>query len=324
MRVPAAAVIVLVLASFAAGARAASTNVSIASGDATIAATITPGAGSGRRAAAVLIGGSGPATRRPVQPFVHRLVEAGVTTLAYDKRGAGESSGDWTAASLDDLTQDAAAAVAALRSRPDVDPERVGVWAISQGGWIVPNLAARTRLAFAIVVTGGGVRPRDLERASYAAALDHAGVSSADRTAALDLVDRYLDYLQDGRGYDELRRRIDAVKQTAWLAPLGIERVLPPPATRRAWNWVAAFDPLPLTARMQMPALVMLGSRDILAADAAARWKEGFERAGNHDAQVVVVPDAAHALQREHRLGAPPVREYDDLVRAFLTKHGLM
>jgi pimeloyl-ACP methyl ester carboxylesterase len=324
MRGLSAAMIALVLVARVAGERSTSTNLAIASGDVKISATITPGAGNGRRPALVTIGGSGPATRGPLQPFVDRLVEAGVTTLAYDKRGTGESTGDRTAASLDDLTQDAAAAIAALRTRPDVDPNRIGVWAISQGGWIVPKLAARTRLAFAIVVTGGGIRPRDLERASYAAALDRAAVSGDERAAALALVDRYLDYLDTGRGYDELRSSIAAARQTAWLAALGIERVLPTPATRPAWNWVATFDPVPLIAKMRMPALVMLGARDILATEAAARWNEGFERAGNHDAQVVVVPDAAHALQREHRLGAPPVHEYDDLVRAFLTRHGLM
>jgi pimeloyl-ACP methyl ester carboxylesterase len=268
----------------------------------------------------VLIGGSGPATREPLQKFVELLVDDGVTTLAYDKRGTGKSMGDWTTASLDDLAGDAIAAIALLRSRSDVDSARIGVWAISQGGWIVPVVASRVRLAFAIIVTGGGVAPIALERASYAAALERAGVPMNERATARSLVERYLEYLRDGRGYEEIRRALVEAGDAPWVNALGLQRVLPNPGAQPKWNWVATFDPLPLIARMNMPTLVLLGSRDLLAKEAADAWREGFARGGNRQAEVVVVPGAAHALQRDHRLGASPVAEYNEHVRSFLDR----
>ena len=45
-----------------------------------------------------------------------------------------------------------------LRAREDVDPERVGLWGISQAGWIMTVAAARSdALAFVIVTSGATI-----------------------------------------------------------------------------------------------------------------------------------------------------------------------
>jgi uncharacterized protein len=63
----------------------------------------------------VLIGGSGPSDRHNDGFFDllrDHLAHSGVAVLAYDKRGAGRSTGDWATATVDDLAADAAAASA--------------------------------------------------------------------------------------------------------------------------------------------------------------------------------------------------------------------
>jgi dienelactone hydrolase len=54
-----------------------------------------------------------------------------------------------------------------LRTQPGVDPARVGLYGESEGGWIVPVMAARDRaLAFVILVSAGIVPPR--QQAAFA------------------------------------------------------------------------------------------------------------------------------------------------------------
>ena len=67
----------------------------------------------------------------------------GLAVLTYDKRGCGGSGGDWKTVDLDVLAQDALAGVRWLKAQPGVDASRVGVWGISQGGWIGPLAASR-------------------------------------------------------------------------------------------------------------------------------------------------------------------------------------
>ena len=84
----------------------------------------------------------------------------GITTLIYDKRGVGDSTGSWFSATFDDLAGDLCAAVDAVRAVPGVDPSRVGLWSLSQGGWIAPLAAARDeRLRFLALVSAAATSP---------------------------------------------------------------------------------------------------------------------------------------------------------------------
>jgi pimeloyl-ACP methyl ester carboxylesterase len=127
----------------------------------------------------VLLAGSGPGPRSHLRLFAERFAKDGCAALIFDKRGSGESEGSWTEESLDDLADDVLAAVAFLKSQPEINPQRVGVWGISQAGWVIPHAAGRApdAFAFAIVITGGGVKPLEVEIQDYSAALDHADSS---------------------------------------------------------------------------------------------------------------------------------------------------
>lgn len=71
------------------------------------------------------------------------LVRNGVAVLAYDKRGIGQSGGQYpgespTEDTIDVLARDAAAAARFLAAQPEIDPARVGLAGHSQAGWIMP------------------------------------------------------------------------------------------------------------------------------------------------------------------------------------------
>ena len=92
-----------------------------------------------RRPGVVVLHGSGTTDRVEVRHvgFLDCLLDAGLVVLDFDKRGIGGSGGTSTDAPiLADRAMDGAAAVRFLRARPEVDPARVGIWGISQGGWV--------------------------------------------------------------------------------------------------------------------------------------------------------------------------------------------
>ena len=71
---------------------------------------IAPSVG-GRHPAIVLVHGSGAENRAYMLPWARFLIRHGIAVLGYDKRGVGESTGDWNAATYEDLAGDAVAAV---------------------------------------------------------------------------------------------------------------------------------------------------------------------------------------------------------------------
>ena len=108
---------------------------------------------SGRLPGIVILQGSTSNMRREYQFYADHFARAGLAVVTFDKRGTGESSGNYAAATYDDLAADAAAAVQNLRRQPEIDSARVGVWGLSQGAFIAPLVARRVAsIAFIVAV----------------------------------------------------------------------------------------------------------------------------------------------------------------------------
>jgi hypothetical protein len=296
----------------------------ISTGGIELAGTLTMPTGSGPHPAIVLLHGSGPGTRQGLQKFSDQLNAEGFATLAYDKRGSGQSTGSWTTASFDDNVRDAQAAIARLREDPRIDRTRIGVWGVSQAGWFIPALAVRTPgLAFAIVLTGGGATPKEVEMFMHEAALDRANVSGENRAQALRLLSEYFMWLGSGVNRAGVLDLIDRAKPTAWYRAIAIDGVMPSDANRPSWEWVARYDPMPFIEKMTLPTLVVLGGADQMGSTpiAAERWRSGLARAGNTRARVEVVDGMGHAatIGSAHAQGGAVMPEYTTLVTSFLT-----
>ena len=129
-------------------------DVRFSNGNARLAGALIRPATGVRHPAIILVPASGPEDREYLLPLVHFLIRHGIAVLGYDKRGVGGSTGDWNTASFDDLAGDASAAFEYLKTRPDIDHRQIGLFGLSQAGWIMPLAAIRTKgLAFLISVS---------------------------------------------------------------------------------------------------------------------------------------------------------------------------
>lgn len=115
----------------------------------------------GPRAAVVWVHGSGPQERSA--PLGDLFARHGVAAFVYDKRGVGQSGGDYegdqsvSGPNIDLLADDAAAALSMLRARPELEGVPLGLAGISQAGWIVPLAAEKSGLADFLLLWSGPV-----------------------------------------------------------------------------------------------------------------------------------------------------------------------
>lgn len=126
----------------------------IASGQVKLAASFQSPTGNGPFPAVAIIAGSGPQHRNAFRELTGSLIGRGIAVLSYDKRGCGQSTGDLSAATLGELTDDASAVTAYLETRKDVDRKRIALIGMSQGGLIAPAVAAQRADVAAIVLLG--------------------------------------------------------------------------------------------------------------------------------------------------------------------------
>ena len=131
----------------------------------TLAGTLSLPNTSGPHPVVVLISGSGPQNRneellghKPFLVLADHLTRQGIAVLRYDDRGVGESTGDFASATSADFATDVEAAVSYLKSRKDINPNKIGLIGHSEGGLIAPMVAAKSKdIAFIVLLAGPGV-----------------------------------------------------------------------------------------------------------------------------------------------------------------------
>ena len=119
-------------------------------------------------AAALLLNGSGPLDRDSnmrgqrldvASSLADSLAARDVASFRFDKRGVGESDGDYLTTSFDRETEDAAAALLVVRDAVGVDPARVSVVGHSVGATIAIRLAARYEWIAGVVLLAAACVP---------------------------------------------------------------------------------------------------------------------------------------------------------------------
>ena len=162
--------------------------VSFRSGANTLSGILALPAGEGPHAAVVLLSGSDRGGVDVPGYVLHArtLASSGVAVLRYDPPGVGGSTGDHRLETLDDRGREALAAVAFLQSRPEIRPDEVGLWGVSQGGWVTEMAAAASKnIAFIVSVSGSGVSVAEQQVYSVEAQSRAAGFAATDVARAV-------------------------------------------------------------------------------------------------------------------------------------------
>jgi dienelactone hydrolase len=161
-----------------------------------LAGTLTLPRAKGPFPAVRIIGGSG-SLNRDDECFGHRtflvladyLTRRGLAVLRLDKRGVFKSGGQYENATTKDFASDALASMEYLKSRKEIDPERIGLIGHSEGAMIAPMLAAESPdIAFIVMIAGPGV---PLDEAMIIQNCLYAKADGADKNKIAFLRDWY-------------------------------------------------------------------------------------------------------------------------------------
>ncbi|MEL6276680.1 MAG: alpha/beta hydrolase, partial [Bacteroidota bacterium] len=135
----------------------------------TMAGELTlPPTGTAIKQAVILISGSGGQDRnselgeainhRPFLVLSDFLTREGIAVLRYDDRGIGASTGNFSQATTADFAQDAEGALSFLAAQPELKDAKLGLIGHSEGGLIVPMVAAeRDDLDFVVLLGAPGI-----------------------------------------------------------------------------------------------------------------------------------------------------------------------
>jgi pimeloyl-ACP methyl ester carboxylesterase len=281
-----------------------------------LAGTLHYPAGAAPVATIILVHGSEPGHRglRGYAAWVDAIVDAGYACLIVDKRGTGESEGEYVEApDLKVPAADFLAWVAVVKRQPRVRADAIGMLGWSQAGWVAPLVASRSPdVAFMVLISGSGVSPLAQNIYDKTNPVVAAAPTAAQAELARAAVRDVMTYLVTGEGQAAAESSWGAVAAEPWFAaaytgiPLMNRASLlgdPRGATFVAHN---AYDPAPALRALRIPVLALFGSADrtvpverSLAAMQAtlggpARFDYRIIPGGNHG---LAVRDATGAFQ---------------------------
>jgi pimeloyl-ACP methyl ester carboxylesterase len=241
------------------------TDVQFPNVDVTLSGTLLRPETEGPVPAVVLIHGSGEAERGSMRYYAEIFVRNGYAALIYDKRGVGKSQGDpdaWRHFSFDELAGDAAAAVRFLSDREDIDGDRIGLFGASQGGWVAPLAASKSKqVAFMVLLSASVTTVAEDRLFERAARLKTEGFNEAEirEVTEMQRVDQEL--TRSGQGFDEFSKLWDQHKEKRWFRRvyLGDEPAGADDEWRQWYRTVLDFDPVPILEQLSIPMLWLFG-----------------------------------------------------------------
>lgn len=275
----------------------------------------------------VIVHGSGDGPRSAYDLWTTFFLAQGWGVVTFDKRGSGDSTGDWRKADFKMLASDLAAVIATARTLPGVAAKPLGLWGISQAGWIIPQVTARGLADFAIVHAGAITTPFALTAEAVMAEMAAYGFSSEEIEKAQHYFSLDAAVSSGLRPYSDLveaHRRAEAERAEWLLAPL-----VPAEAPDRMFfGLVANFDPAPFWRRTKVPVLAIYGGKDFVvpARPNQARFEQ-LPGARDGTFAAVTLPDANHLgmlARTGFRSEYKQLRRFDpsyfSLIRDFLAR----
>lgn len=301
----------------------------------TLAGTFTRPSSAGPFPAVILIAGSGRADRnealmghRPFLVLSDHLTRQGIAVLRFDKRGVGESTGDFAAATSRDFASDVLAGVAYLKTRDDVDAEAIGLAGHSEGGLIAPMAAVASEdVSFLVLMAGPGVNGERILRGQRTLIARASGVPEGAIARSQQLLNTVLQVLKSGTDTERNREAIAGIVRGALQGVSAEDRarmgITDEPSMERAvaaqleqmqvgqlntpwFRYLLTYEPAQTIARVRVPVLAINGRNDLLVP-----WEENLDeieaalvRGGNADFEIHALPGLNHLFQHSET-GAP-------------------
>ena len=271
-----------------------------------------------------LIEPAGPADpKRPLVVLVHgsertmavaaiyqrMLVAQGISVFAYQKRGTGDSEGEYTQ-NFELLADDAAAALAKAREVAKGRFGRAGYFGGSQGGWIAPLAATRSQADFVAIGFGLVVSPIEEDREQLFDEAHRLQLDAATMKQVGQLSDATAQLMRThfSEGFEALARVRAKIGDAPWAKTISGEYSgdmlrMSDADLRRIGR--ARFDNLELIwdydaeaalRRLKVPLLWVLAEQDRAAPIAATRTILGRLRASGQPIETYLFPDTDHGM----------------------------
>lgn len=260
--------------------------------------------GKGPHPVVVFVHGDGPNNRisgGTYLPIMERMVRAGYATFAWDKPGTGESTGQIDRSRIgEQRAQIVIHAIDVLKTHTNLDPGQIGLWGISQAGYVMPRvLSMSDDIAFMVAVSCPGMAGVDQGAYLVSAQAVCAGVPE-EEAEQMKLLLSEVERVQTYDQYVQYKKKLDALPGLDSASIFGYKKGVVPEDEWHAPNFQGEYfwNPIEVIEQTTIPVLAFFGEKDtqVDPIQGAQAYREALERANNPNFRVELIPSADHNI----------------------------
>ncbi len=209
----------------------------------------------------ILIHGSGFATRYNVMNEAVFFNSLGFASFVYDKQGMGVSTGNsGLELSYSEISDIILEISNTLKKHPKIDSSRIGVWGHSEGGWVAPLAASKSKdLNFIIMSAGPAVSTLELMKQMFIKMAKKQNLSDDDINKIDDYMTRFKSALMDKDYLKEVR---DLIAESEGQ---DFSNYVLKPGTNweiNIWRKLNQYKPKKVLDKIDVPVLALYGEDD--------------------------------------------------------------
>jgi dipeptidyl aminopeptidase/acylaminoacyl peptidase len=243
----------------------------------------------------VIVSSSGNADRSASRAEAILFAQRGYTTFHYDKRGTGNSQGDWTAATIEELALDDINAIQYFSSATAIPLAGIGIKGSSQGATKVPCILNELNaLKYGIVVSCPGTTLLESDLNYW----KNGNVSAIgeDLESALSLQRMVFRYIAGELTRADLEAALAVNKSESWFSYIWI-----PDLDDVKTDKKLLYSPIPHFEKTTQPLLIIQGTSDEIIPDNSYEIiSTALIKADNRSYKVVLLEGASHSM---HNVG---------------------
>jgi pimeloyl-ACP methyl ester carboxylesterase len=268
--------------------------------------------------AVILISGYGAQNRdaewighKPFLIIADQLTRKGVAVLRYDDRGFAKSTGNYHQGTSLDFSTDVESAITFLKTRKEIDINKIGLIGHSDGAMIAPMVAARSNdVSFIVMLAGPGKPGRELMVTRQALLERKMGKSEQQIQRSKEYMERLISIIIASKTEKSLKTELEKfANETQDQIP---EDQIPPGMTKKEFisrqiamltspffKYFFIYNPQDDLKKVKCPVLALCGEKDVQvpSTENLQAIEEAINAGGNRDVTVKELKGLNHMFQ---------------------------
>jgi len=241
--------------------------------------------------ALIIVTSSGNSDRSASRAEAILFAQMGFTTFHYDKRGTGNSEGNWNSASIEGLSRDDITAIKYFSQKTGIPLEEIGIKGSSQGAAKIPYILGELEnLKYGIVVSCPGVTLLESDLNYWKNS--NAEIIGKEIDAATNFQRKVFEFIAGKLSRTDLEKAINNAKTNSWFANIWV-----PNLDEVQTDNKLLYSPIPYFETIKQPILILQGTKDeIIPANSYETISEALIKSDNDNFKTVLLEGASHSM----------------------------